>query len=459
MMVTKKQDIPLGTCDHMVVVGVDMAAWGLGALTRDWSSWQCGWYAWDGLGGFQVTQSNQSKCRSMDGLVSDRVEIAGTITTEQKPTGLNEHLEEQYKPYFEEHKQSKHQQTRNSTNWVAFAKTIHTTASGYLRTNPINGIGYKTSVFYKPGIQDWQGVRHLRTLVVGKSQVKDKLPTPCYGSHCQLFDAGILIVMEEIFQTVPHSMCGRININNHLHKFGRDGRIDPHDDKRVVGVMVVAAHLQLGNISLQGYRDRLIVLKKRRNLGFHLNVDSEFFMCDAKSLEDALIKRVVTPEEVITRTLDPKAALGSRGALAKTVYSRLFDFYYLADSLLKNRDYVVPDLLTASKHSFVVGLFCPLLVDSSKSYKCSSIGSRVKVQLQSLMETLSITELHYIRWCLEAIRFSCASYPTKRTFDEFLLRFGILYPDVVDGKYGPNPSVFGMKGYQIGKTKVFLQAG
>jgi myosin-5 len=49
--------------------------------------------------------------------------------------------------------------------------------------------------------------------------------------------------------------------------------------------------------------------------------------CDAKNLEDALIKRaMVTPEEIITRTLDPVAALGSRDAFAKTIYSRLFDW-------------------------------------------------------------------------------------------------------------------------------------
>ncbi|KAK4432848.1 Myosin-17 [Sesamum alatum] len=56
-------------------------------------------------------------------------------------------------------------------------------------------------------------------------------------------------------------------------------------------------------------------------------IKDEKSRCDPKSLEDALIEPVmVTPEEVITRTLDPEAALDSRDALAKTIYSQLFDW-------------------------------------------------------------------------------------------------------------------------------------
>jgi myosin heavy subunit len=34
---------------------------------------------------------------------------------------------------------------------------------------------------------------------------------------------------------------------------------------------------------------------------------------------------------------------------------------------------------------------------------------------------------------LEAVRISCAGYPTRRTFYEFLDRFGLLAPEVLEG--------------------------
>ncbi|WCJ42738.1 Myosin-17 [Euphorbia peplus] len=401
---------------------------------------------------------------------------------------------------------------------------------------------------------------------------------------------------------------------------------------------VVAAILHLGNIEFsKGVEIDSSVIKDEKSR-FHLNTAAELLRCDAKSLEDALIQRVmVTPEEVITRTLDPLGALGSRDALAKTIYSRLFDWLvdkinnsigqdpnskqligvldiygfesfkfnsfeqfcinftneklqqhfnqhvfkmeqeeytkeeinwsyiefvdnqdvldliekkpggiialldeacmfpksthetfaqklfqtfknhkrfikpklsrtsftishyagevnYLADLFLdKNKDYIVAehqDLLLASKCSFVASLFPPLQEDTSKSSKFSSIGSRFKLQLQSLMETLSSTEPHYIRCVkpnnvlkpmifenaniiqqlrcggvLEAIRISCAGYPTRRTFYEFLLRFGVLAPEVLEGNYDDKVACqmvldkMGLKGYQVGKTKIFLRAG
>ncbi|KAK4418459.1 Myosin-6 [Sesamum alatum] len=170
------------------------------------------------------------------------------------------------------------------------------------------------------------------------------------------------------------------------------------------------------------------------------------------------------------------------------------DVTYQTEQFLdKNKDYVIAEhqaLLNASKCSFVSGLFPISNEESSKQSKFSSIGLRFKQQLQALLETLSSTEPHYIRCVkpnnllkpaifenynvlqqlrcggvMEAIRISCAGYPTKKPFVEFVDRFGILAPEVLDGSTDEVAvckrllEKVRLEGYQIGKTKVFLRAG
>ncbi|XP_051151183.1 myosin-15 isoform X2 [Andrographis paniculata] len=168
---------------------------------------------------------------------------------------------------------------------------------------------------------------------------------------------------------------------------------------------------------------------------------------------------------------------------------------YQTDTFLeKNRDYVVVehcDLLASSRCSFIAGLFPPLPEESSRSsYKFSSVATRFKQQLQALMETLSSTEPHYIRCVkpnslnkphkfenqsilhqlrcggvLEAVRISLAGYPTRKTYHEFVDRFGILALDIMDECYDDKTMTqhilqrLKLENFQLGKSKVFLRAG
>ncbi|KMZ70180.1 Myosin-17 [Zostera marina] len=166
---------------------------------------------------------------------------------------------------------------------------------------------------------------------------------------------------------------------------------------------------------------------------------------------------------------------------------------YGADHFLdKNKDYMVAEhnrLLYASKCPFVVNLL-PEQTAETKKTKFSSIGTRFKGQLQELMVTLGTTDPRYIRCVkpnsklkpcilentsiiqqlrcagvLEAIRISCAGFPTRKTFSDFLHRFKILGKEYVDGSLEDKVACekildkMEMKRYQIGKTKVFLRAG
>ncbi|KAM0828312.1 hypothetical protein ACQ4PT_067633 [Festuca glaucescens] len=179
---------------------------------------------------------------------------------------------------------------------------------------------------------------------------------------------------------------------------------------------------------------------------------------------------------------------------AFTIQHYAGDVTYQSDHFLdKNKDYVVAEhqeLLNASRCSFVSVLFPPASEENTKSSKSSSIATRFKMQLHELMETLSSTEPHYIRCVkpnsvlkpaifentnvlqqlrcsgvLEAIRISCAGYPTRKLFRDFLHRFRILAPEILKEKNDEKVTCqkvldkIGLQGYQIGRTKVFLRAG
>ncbi|CAL8460835.1 g366 [Coccomyxa elongata] len=174
---------------------------------------------------------------------------------------------------------------------------------------------------------------------------------------------------------------------------------------------------------------------------------------------------------------------------------------YKTDNFLpKNRDFVVAEhqvLLQASSEAFVQVLF-PAEPEANgntskvgQGYKFSSVGSRFKRQLQDLMDALHKMEPHYIRCIkpnsfnrpmdfenanvlqqlrcggvLEAVRISCAGFPTKFPFEDFVDHFWNLVPELLSRDDLDDAALARaacqkakLQGFQIGKTKIFLRAG
>mmetsp|Transcript_6824 Transcript_6824/g.22658 ORF Transcript_6824/g.22658 Transcript_6824/m.22658 type:complete len:1580 (+) Transcript_6824:86-4825(+) len=173
--------------------------------------------------------------------------------------------------------------------------------------------------------------------------------------------------------------------------------------------------------------------------------------------------------------------------------------------LEKNKDYIVAEhqnLVETSECQFLRDLFvedkpAPPTNDSGprrasavkSSMKFASVGSRFKGQLAELMTQLHKTEPHYVRCIkpnmankpgmfenanvlhqlrcggvLEAIRISCAGYPSRKPWDEFVDRFGLLVPSLVGNADEPTLvraicEKAELEGFQVGLTKVFLRAG
>nr|GMD61003.1 myosin-9-like isoform X2 [Ipomoea batatas] len=90
---------------------------------------------------------------------------------------------------------------------------------------------------------------------------------------------------------------------------------------------VVAAILHLGNIEFTKNEETDSAVLKDEKSKFHLQTTSELLMCDLQALEDVLLTRAVIAREVIKKSLNPDGAATSRDGLAKTIYSRLFEWY------------------------------------------------------------------------------------------------------------------------------------
>ncbi|CAI0385595.1 unnamed protein product, partial [Linum tenue] len=129
-------------------------------------------------------------------------------------------------------------------------------------------------------------------------------------------------------QSNCYQLVGVNDANNYLATRRAMDVVGISEEEQEAIFRVVAAILHLGNIDFGNNEgDPESSVLKDDDSKFHLDMTAQLLRCDPESLEDALCKRkMITPDDVIKKSLDISGAIISRDGLAKTIYSRLFDW-------------------------------------------------------------------------------------------------------------------------------------
>ncbi|CAL4937229.1 unnamed protein product [Urochloa decumbens] len=333
-----------------------------------------------------------------------------------------------------------------------------------------------------------------------------------------------------------------LNQSNCIALDGMDDSKEYMETRRAMGIVgissdeqeaifrVVAAILHLGNVEFAEGSEADSSVPKDEKSQFHLKTAAELFMCDEKGLEESLYfdwcpghlwfrefldKQVLNcfeqfcinlTNEKLQQHFNQHVFKMEQEEYTKEEidwsYIQFVDNQEILDLIEKKPGGIIALLdetcmLRNSTHETFAEKLYQKFKDNPHFSKPKFSRSDFTIhhyagnqQLQSLLETLSATEPHYIRCIkpnnvlkpaifensdvlqqlrcggvLEAIRISCLGYPTRRTFYEFVNRFGILQPKVLGRSHDEVTASkmlldkANLTGYQVGKTKVFLRAG
>ena len=259
-------------------------------------------------------------------------------------------------------------------------------------------------------------------------------------------------------------------------------------------------------------QDVLDLIEKRLGIVAILDEQCVFPKADASTLAESLYSRFTGKDKGANDPTD-RFSKPKRSNLQFTIRHYAGDVTYSTDYFLeKNKDYLVPEhqaMLEASSADHVRELFPKPEPEPDHKpgkaggrggkrggFKFSSVATNFKRSLVALMETLHATEPHYVRCIkpnmaqrpadfepanvlhqlrcggvLEAVRISCAGYPSRRYFHEFVARFKMLAREKADAAGSDDRKaaaavladleerITDIEGYQLGKSKVFLRAG